>query len=71
MIIMESETISIDKNILKELQDSVEDIQLKLESLELASDPELMKSLAKSKEQIEKRDFADWDELQNTADEAV
>jgi uncharacterized membrane protein (DUF106 family) len=68
---MESGTISIDKDVLKELQDSVEDIQLKLESLELASDSELIESLEMSKEQITKRNFADWDELQNTADKAV
>ena len=34
-----------------------------VESLELMADKEFMKSYKKSKEQIKKRDFVDWNEL--------
>ena len=57
------ETITIDKKIIFDLSNLIEEIQLKLESLELMNNPKIMKSLEKSKEQIEKREFADWNEL--------
>jgi len=57
------ETISIDKKIIFDLNNLVEEIQLKLESLELMNNPKVMKSLQISKEQIKKREFADWNEL--------
>lgn len=39
------------------------EINDRVESLELMNNPEIMASLKKSKQQIEKRDFADWDAL--------
>lgn len=57
------ETVTVNKQILMDLSNMIEEMQLKLESLELASDPKLMESLKKSKEQIKKREFVDWDEL--------
>ena len=60
---MESETLTIDKKAFAELIDEFEELQLKLESLELMSNPDFMESLRKSEEQIKNRDFANWDEL--------
>ena len=60
---MESETVTIDRKVLKELVEGMQEMQLKLESLELASDPELMESLKRSKEQIKKGELVDFDDL--------
>ena len=57
------ETITIDKKIIFDLSNLIEEMQLKLESLELMNNPKAMKSLQISKEQIKNREFADWDEL--------
>ncbi len=40
-----------------------EDFDAIVESLELMSDSEFMESYRKAREQIEKRDFVNWDEL--------
>lgn len=61
------EQINLDKESINELSGLVEEIQLWLESLELASDTEFKESMKRSEEQIKKRDFADWNELQNTS----
>ena len=60
---METKTVTFDRKILFDLMKQLEEMQLKLESLELASDPEFMESLKKSEEQIKNREFANWDEL--------
>tara|TARA_Y100000034_G_scaffold113673_1_gene148948 strand:+ start:531 stop:713 length:183 start_codon:yes stop_codon:yes gene_type:complete len=60
---METELATIDRKELVKLSEMVQEVQERLESLELASDPELMESLRKSKEQIKNRQFANWDEL--------
>jgi len=57
------ETITIDKKIIFDLSNLIEEVQLKLESLELMNNPEVMKSLQISEEQIKNREFAGWDEL--------
>ena len=57
------ETMTIDKNIILDLNNLVEEMQLKLESLELASDPEIMASLKRSKEQIERGEVIEFDDL--------
>ena len=57
------EQVILDKKAIVELSGLVEEIQLWLESLELASDPEIMESLKKSQEQIKNRDFGSWDDL--------
>ena len=59
------ESVTLDKKSLFELSNLVEEIQLWLESLELASDSEFVESMKRSEEQIKNRDFADWNELQN------
>ena len=62
---MKSEgTITIDRKV---LNDMIEEFQLMKESLELMQDKEVMESLKRSKEQIKNKDFADWNELQNSS----
>ena len=55
--------ISIDKVEFLKIMKMLEEVQDRMESLELASDPEFMKSLKKSNEEVKNRDFADWDEF--------
>ena len=55
--------ICVDKKVIADMTRLLEEMRDRLESLELASDPEVMESLKKSEEQIKKREFADWDEL--------
>ena len=57
------ETITIDKNIITDMARVIQDLNDRMESLELASNPEVMESLKKSKEEIKNRDFGNWDEL--------
>ena len=57
-------TITIDRKV---LNDMIEEFQLMKESLELMQDKEVMESLKRSKEQIKNKDFADWNELQNSS----
>lgn len=50
----------------KEIEDLIrltEEINERVESLELMSDKKFMNSYKKSKKQIKKRDFVNWDEL--------
>ena len=58
------ETITIDRKV---LNDMIEEFQLMKESLELMQDKEVMESLKRSQEQIKNKDFADWNELQNSS----
>ena len=57
------ETVTINRQVIEDLNDLIEEIQLRLESIELMSDPKFMKSLKKSEEQVKNREFADWNEL--------
>jgi len=57
------EQVILDQKSIADLSGLVEEIQLWLESLELASDPEIMESLKRSQEQIKNRDFGNWDDL--------
>ncbi|MBU2616755.1 MAG: hypothetical protein KKB79_02105 [Nanoarchaeota archaeon] len=57
------EAKQIEREVIIDLREQVEDLLLKLESIELASDPEFMASLKKSKEEISKSDVASFDEL--------
>jgi len=62
---MKSEdTITIDRKV---LNDMIEEFQLMKESLELMQDKEVMESLKRSQGQIKNKDFADWNELQNSS----
>ena len=57
------ETINISKEAIVDLAKLTNEINDRVESLELMSDKEFMESFRKSKEQIEKRKFANWNEL--------
>jgi hypothetical protein len=55
--------ISINKSAIIELARLTNEINDRVESLELMSDKKFMSSFKKAKKQIRKREFADWDEL--------
>jgi len=57
------ETINVNKEAIIELAKLTNELNDRVESLELMSDPEFIKSLGKSKEQIKRGEFANWDEL--------
>lgn len=57
------DTINVNKQALIDLMILKEKFNGIVESLEIMSNHEFMESYKKSKEQIEKRDFEDWDEL--------
>ena len=57
------ETVEINKEAIDDLIRLKEDFDSIIESLELMGDKEFMKSYKKSREEVKKRDFADWNEL--------
>ncbi len=57
------ETITVRKDAIRDLVRVKEEFDAIVESLELMSDKEFMKSYRKAKEQIKNRDFVDWNEL--------
>ncbi len=57
------EKISVNKNAIIDLIRLREQFNSIVESLELMSDEEFMKSYKKSKEQVKKREFGNWNEL--------
>tara|TARA_Y100000310_G_scaffold331849_1_gene406223 strand:- start:554 stop:730 length:177 start_codon:yes stop_codon:yes gene_type:complete len=57
------ETVTINKKTLQDFSEMLREMQEKLEAIELASDPELMESLRKSKEEIANGEVVDFDEL--------
>ena len=59
---MEDE-ICINKSAIEDLSRLTNEINDRVESLELMSDKKFMASYRKSKEQIKKRKFADWNAL--------
>lgn len=56
-------TVKVNKQAIHDLLKVKGEFDAIIESLDLQSDKEFMKSYSRSKEQIKKRDFADWDEL--------
>jgi len=60
---MKAETIKINKQAIVDLIKVKNEFDTIVESIELMSDKEFMDSYKESKEQIKKRDFADWNEL--------
>ena len=56
-------TITIDKKIIFDLARQISEINLKMETLEIMSDSEIMDSLKKSKEQIANGELVDFDDL--------
>ncbi|MEK6914802.1 MAG: hypothetical protein AABW83_04080 [Nanoarchaeota archaeon] len=57
------ETVKIDKKIFQDFSKLLRETREKLEAIELASDPELMESLRKSKEEITNGEIVDFDDL--------
>lgn len=57
------EKVIINKNAIEDLLKLKENFNSIVESLELMSDEKFMESYKKSKDQIEEREFADWNEL--------
>ena len=57
------ETIMIDKKFIFDLAEQISKLNDKMETLEIMSDPEIMESLKRSKEQIINGDLVDFDEL--------
>lgn len=57
------ETIRIDRKAITDLVRVKEEFDSIVESLELMNDKEFMDSYKRSKEQIKKREFSDWDAL--------
>lgn len=60
---METTTVTIRKDAILDLVEIKDKFDAVIESLELMSDKEFMESYKKSRAQVEKRDFADWNEL--------
>jgi hypothetical protein len=57
------EEVCIDKQFIEDLLRIKEEFNSVIESLELTGDEEFMNSYKKAKEQVQKRDFSDWDAL--------
>ncbi|HIH25277.1 hypothetical protein J4476_05355 [Candidatus Woesearchaeota archaeon] len=57
------ETITINKEAITDLLRVKEEFDSIVESIALMTNSEFMKSYNKSKEQIKKRDFDEWDDL--------
>ena len=57
------ESITIDRKAIADLVRIKEEFDLIVESLEIASNPEIMESLRKSKEQIKRGELVDFDKL--------
>jgi len=53
----------VSKKAIRDLVRIKEEFDMVIESLELMSDERFMRSYQRSKEQIKKRDFVNWDEL--------
>lgn len=60
---METETICVSKTALMDLIKLKDKFDAIIESLELMGDKEFMNSYKKAKDQIKKREFADWHAL--------
>jgi hypothetical protein len=60
---MSSDTVEIKKEAFEDLLRLRKEFDTIIESLELMKNKEFMNSYKKAKEEIKKRDFADWNEL--------
>ena len=58
-----TETITVNRQAISDLIRVKEEFDSIVESLELMADKNFMDSYKKAKEQVKKRDFADWNEL--------
>ncbi len=57
------ETITINKQAVEDLLKVKDDFDSIVESIELMSNPQFMKSYNKAREQIKKREFNEWGKL--------
>ncbi|MEK6885084.1 MAG: hypothetical protein AABY22_35965 [Nanoarchaeota archaeon] len=57
------ETITIERKVLVDLAKLAEEINDRIESLELMSNSEVMEGHKRAKEQIKRREFANWNDL--------
>ena len=57
------EQVKIPRKELLEMAKTISELNDKMESLELMSDSETMEAHRRAKEQIKKKDFANWDDL--------
>ena len=57
------EMVQINKQAIVDLAKVREDFDVIVESLELMSNKEFMKSYNKAREQVKKREFEDWNDL--------
>ncbi len=60
--------MSVDKETREGLRHIRDEADALLESLELSQDKGFMDSLKRSEEQVRRRDFADWNDLQDPTD---
>ncbi len=60
---MDSATVEVNRDVILDLVRVKDKFDSIVESLELMSDTEFMASYKKSKQQVEKRDFVDWNAL--------
>lgn len=60
---MTTETVMVNKDAITDLVRVKDEFDSIVESLELMADPEFMASYKKARQQIEKREFVDWNEL--------
>ena len=60
---MQQATVIVNKQAIKDLTRLKEEFDAVVESLELSSNKEFIKSYRRAKKQVEKRQFADWDAL--------
>jgi hypothetical protein len=58
-----AKTVPVNKEAIADLLKVKDEFDSIVESLELVSDKKFMNSYEKSKDQIKKRDFDDWNEL--------
>ena len=56
-------TINVKREAINDLVKLRDEFDAVIDSLELMADKDFMESYKKSKEQVKKRDFADWNEL--------
>ena len=57
------EVLTIDRRTIVDLAKMIEEVNLRMESLELMSSPEVVEGHKRAKEQIKNRDFGSWDGL--------
>ena len=56
-------TINVKREAINDLVKLRDEFDAVIDSLELMADKDFMESYKKSREQVKKRDFADWNEL--------